>query len=199
MHNVKHGTRTANLKNIFVFGVLCAVLSLSVAQAQENKPLPNAQPRKSEEIALVKATPSEAQIQSIAQNREFCGYFGYNDDGEMVSSDVTTGELDACTPVWPDNLDVFASWHTHAGYDESAWSEVPTVIDIEADEGEGVDGYVGTPGGRVWYTDTTDMVVSQVCGLGCIRSDPKFVKGSEGEIAQSYTYEEMLAREAANE
>ena len=46
------------------------------------------------------------------------------------------------------------------------------VGDIEADEDEGVDGFVATPGGRLWYVDTKDMIVRQLCSLNCLPQDP---------------------------
>lgn len=87
-----------------------------------------------------------------------------------------------------------SSWHTHAAYDVYTYSEVPSVTDIEADEG--VDGYVGTPGGRLWYVNTQGMVASQLCGLKCLVADSRFRKGAEGNVAQSYTYRQLLRREA---
>jgi hypothetical protein len=56
---------------------------------------------------------------------------------------------------------------------------------MEGDADEGIDGYVATPGGRLWYIDTVDMVASQLCGIGCLPRDPKFVAGQNGEIALS--------------
>ena len=147
------------------------------------------------EVRAAKQVLADAQARSFAENREYCGYLGYSASGALVSTRPRRGHLDECTPYWPRNMEVVASWHTHAAYDEGAWSEVPTVNDIEADEAEGVDGYIATPGGRVWYVDTTDMVVSQLCGLGCIQSDPRFIRGAEGPIRQSYTYRELLRRE----
>ncbi|MEL6587917.1 MAG: hypothetical protein AAFQ50_14890, partial [Pseudomonadota bacterium] len=55
---------------------------------------------------------------------------------------------------------------------------------------------VATPGGRLWYVDTTDMIVRQICGLGCLPQDPDFVEGADGDIAISYTYQELLDYEA---
>ncbi|MEL6433219.1 MAG: DUF4329 domain-containing protein [Pseudomonadota bacterium] len=148
-----------------------------------------------EELAFIKSVLTAAQAMSIKSNREYCGYIGFDEDGRLRSTKARRGRSHECTPRWPDSLDVVASWHTHAGYDHDSLSEVPSVMDIEADEDEGVDGYVSTPGGRIWYVDTTAMEVSQVCGLGCILSDPTFQKGSEGSIAQSYTYKQLIKRE----
>lgn len=149
-----------------------------------------------QEISLAKQVLANAQAKSISQNREYCGYLGYTAGRKLASTKPTRGKRDECQPRWPRGLNVVASWHTHAGADAGAWSEVPTVVDIEADEAEGVDGYVGTPGGRVWFVDTTDMMVSQICGLRCLPSDAGFVRGSEGTILQSYTYRQLLMREA---
>ncbi|QIE46563.1 DUF4329 domain-containing protein [Pseudohalocynthiibacter aestuariivivens] len=165
--------------------VTSVIASTSSVAAQDNT-----------EIAFAKSVLASVQAKSIAENREYCGYLGRDAAGRLASGPSIRGKRDECTPVWPDALEVLASWHTHAGYDAVAWSEVPTVIDIEADEEEGIDGYVATPGGRLWYVDTTDMVVSQLCAVRCMQVDPRFVIGSEGEIETSYTYRQLLAREA---
>ncbi len=168
------------------YALLSVFIALpGAAVAQEN-----------DEIRFVMGLFAQIQPISFAENREYCGYIGLDDNDRWVSTPVTRGQRDECTPEWPEDFDPFASFHTHAGFDLDAYSEVPSVIDIEADEEEGVDGWVATPGGRLWFVDTTDMVVSQICGTGCLNQDPKFVEGAMGVIEQSYTYEEMLALEA---
>ncbi len=93
----------------------------------------------------------------------------------------------------PTNIEVItASYHTHGAFSTSYYNEVPSVDDIEGDEAEGIDGWVATPGGRLWYIDTEDMVLSQICGIGCLPKDPRFIKGDMGHIAQSYTYFELV-------
>ncbi len=148
------------------------------------------------ELNYVRSIFDTVQARSISENREYCGYFGYTADGRLASTPAYPGKFDECTPEWPEDLDVIASWHTHGAYDEQTWSEVPSVMDIEADEDEGIDGYVATPGGRLWYVDTTDMVVFQICSYGCLGTDSGFTKGAEGDIARSYTYQELIRREA---
>ena len=151
-----------------------------------------------DEVDVARAVLSAAQITSFSQNLEFCGYLGFDGAGTLRSSQVVRGMVDECSPLWPDDLEVVASWHTHAAYDTGAWSEVPTVIDIEADEDEGIDGYVATPGGRFWFVDTETMEVVQLCDRGaCVPVDAAYVAGSEGDVWQSYTYQELLDREAA--
>lgn len=92
---------------------------------------------------------------------------------------------------------MLASWHTHAAHDPGAWSEVPTLADILADRDEGIDGYVATPGGRLWHVDTSAMSVRQVCPQGCVPADPAFVPGEEGEILQRYSFPRIRRREQA--
>ena len=171
--------------SVRLFALLLLLISPTTAPAQS-----------SVEIRLIKQIMAQIQPKSFAQNREYCGYIGFDATGKLVSSRVNKGRRDYCDADWPDSLDVVASWHTHAGFDDGAWSEVPSVSDIEADEAEGIDGYVGTPGGRLWYIDTQDMVVSQICSIGCLPTDGAFLKGNEGRIAASYTYRELLRREA---
>ncbi len=148
------------------------------------------------EIAFVKALFNQIQGPSFEGNIEYCGYIGLDANDRWVASRVIRGSRDECTPEWPDDFDPIASFHTHAGFDRGAYSEVPSVTDIESDEDEGVDGWLATPGGRLWFIDTTDMVVSQICGIGCLKSDPRFVEGAQGPVAQSYTYRELLRLES---
>ena len=63
---------------------------------------------------------------------------------------------------------------------------------MEGDEAEGIDGWVATPGGRLWYVDSSDMVTSQICGIGCLPMDPDFIPGDMGFVAQSYRYEQLV-------
>ncbi len=168
---------------------LCAAVALIAATplwAQE-----------ADELRYVTALLDRIQPRSIAQNREYCGYIGFDAQGALASTRPVRGTAIECQPEPEDGLELFASWHTHGAFDEDAWSEVPSVNDIEADEDEGVDGYVSTPSGRVWFVDTEDMVVSQVCGPDCVFADRRHRMGVDGKIAQSYSYEELLAREAA--
>lgn len=149
-----------------------------------------------EEIAIAKATLSALQGPSFDQDREFCGYFAYDDAEELVATPASTGDRDSCLYDGPeDGYLMVLSYHTHGRFNTDYAAEVPSVGDIEADEEEGVDGFVATPGGRLWYVDTTDMIVRQVCGLGCLPQDPRFIPGDMGPVEVSYTYQELLELE----
>lgn len=146
------------------------------------------------ESALARAVLSQLQPLSIAENREYCGYLGLDDAGRLVASAATPGDESSCLADDPANITVItASYHTHAAYSPDYDSEIPSGDDVEGDEAEGIDGYVSTPGGRFWYIDTTDDVLSQLCGIGCLPSDPAFVPGDFGPIAQSYTFQELIS------
>ena len=95
----------------------------------------------------------------------------------------------------PTNLELItASYHTHGGFSPDYSSELPSGTDMEGDEDEGIDGWVATPGGRLWYIDTTDMVTFQIFGIGCLPSDPEFIAGDSGIIEQSYSYDDLVIK-----
>lgn len=150
-----------------------------------------------EELALIKQVFADLQPRSFARNAEYCGYIGYDRDDTLVASDTTPGDTTGCTPDWPEGFDIepVASFHTHGGYDPNSWSEIPSVDDMLADESEGVDGWVATPGGRLWFLDTTEMTARQMCGVGCLRQDPAFQRETRITIDEFYTLEELIELE----
>lgn len=89
-----------------------------------------------------------------------------------------------------------ASYHTHGAFEYETPAKFPSVSDLEADEAEGVDGYITTPGGRLWYVDGVDQIASQMCGIGRLTQDPNFEAGLDGELLISYTIDELRALEA---
>ncbi|QMU58255.1 MAG: DUF4329 domain-containing protein [Boseongicola sp.] len=147
------------------------------------------------ERELVQQVFTNLQPISIANNREYCGYIGYTAQGLLVASSPARGDEDSCEPEDPANIDVIiASYHTHGSFSHEYSNEVPSGEDLEADEAEGIDGWVATPGGRLWYVDIDEIVTSQICGLGCLPFDPNFIEGDMGHVALSYTYEELVEK-----
>ena len=61
------------------------------------------------ERAFVTALLNQLQDRSFAENREYCGYIGFDGSGRLTSGPVARGQMDSCEPQWPDNLDVIAS------------------------------------------------------------------------------------------
>lgn len=149
------------------------------------------------EAEFAKSVLNQLQDLSFEKNREYCGYIAFNEDGELVATPAKKGRIGSClandpNPDWV----LIASYHTHGAFDYDTPAEFPSSSDMEGDEAEGVDGYISTPGGRFWYVDSSEMIVSQICGVGCLKQDPEFIEGLDGDIPVSFTYEELLATEA---
>ncbi|MEP2027236.1 MAG: DUF4329 domain-containing protein [Paracoccaceae bacterium] len=155
----------------------------------------NAQPK--EEVRAVIAFIEQIQRLSFEHNREYCGYVGWGSSGDLTFTRPVRGRTNSCTPLEPpDNITVFASYHTHGAFGLDVPAEFPTVLDMESDEDEGIDGYIATPGGRLWYVDTEAMEVYQVCGIGCVLQDPEFRPGLDGKIEEKYTYKALKVLES---
>jgi hypothetical protein len=148
------------------------------------------------EQAFARQILSGLQARSIAANREYCGIIGLTETGNLIASAARKGRRDSCLPKDPRGaIELIASYHTHAGFDEYADSEVPSASDVIGDMEEGLDGYVATPGGRLWFIDGQSGTTRQLCGLGCLPSDPDFLPGQWGPVKQRYTLSDLDARE----
>lgn len=149
------------------------------------------------EVALAKATLAALQTTSFEANREYCGYIVIAANGEFMATPAVQGKIGECFADDPpeDSVPV-ASYHTHGAFEYDTPAEFPSVGDLEADEAEGVDGYISTPGGRFWYVDGVDQIASQLCGIGCLPQDPNFEAGLDGELQISYTIDELRMLEA---
>lgn len=148
-----------------------------------------------DEEALMRATFADLNPLSIQENVEYCGYLGFTGDGELAVSAPTRGDTSSCLADEPMNLElIVASYHTHAGFSPDYSSELPSGTDMEGDEAEGIDGWVATPGGRLWYIDSVDMETWQICGVGCLPSDPNFIAGDLGVIERSYAYDDLVIK-----
>ena len=163
-----------------VFILAIAVICALPATAQD-----------ADELRIAREVLTRLQDQSFDKKREYCGYIGYDENGRLKASDPIAGTLDGCSAAFPRNLAITASYHTHGDFDQGYFNEVPSTIDMEGDKEFYMNGYVATPGGRLWYIDTRIMVARQLCGISCLPSSNRFEKGAKGEIAQSYTYEEL--------
>lgn len=148
---------------------------------------------------LALETLNAIQARSIRRNIEFCGLLGYDASGKLTATKPRRGRRHSCNPGnEPRGFEVLASYHTHGGYIADVDSEVPSVDDLEADIDEGIDGYIGTPGGRVWLNRFDRQTATLLCGLGCIRSDPKFRPCRAMTPKKRYTLNGLERREARN-
>lgn len=146
-------------------------------------------------VTFAKTTLDAVQPKSQTSNREYCGYIG-TVNGTLTATPARKGWRHSCTPKQPpETMKVIASYHTHAGYVPDVDSEVPSVDDMFADEEEGIDGFVSTPGGRLWYINTRTMVAKQVCGIACLHKHDTFKPRDFGPIKNSYTIDDLIDRE----
>ncbi len=76
---------------------------------------------------------------------------------------------------------------THGAYSLDYDSEAPSPDDLIGDIAEGVDGYIATPGGRLWFNDASARRAILLCGPGCLRADPDFRPDPEYPVASRYS------------
>jgi hypothetical protein len=135
------------------------------------------------------------QARSVADSREFCGYFFRDTAGRIHASPPRRGTFSGCRMPEPSrDSSVFASYHTHGAYGPRYDREVPSPLDLLADFALGLDGYISTPGGRVWHVNKITQDARQVCGLDCVTADPQFVPRNEANVRQRYTVATLTQR-----
>ena len=142
---------------------------------------------------FVKTVLDGLQPISIAESREYCGYIYETDDGGLATTPITRGGEDFCDLPEPDDT-TLASFHTHGGFSDKYDNEVPSIDDVTGDFDAGIDGYVATPGGRVWLIDYEAQIIRQICTALCITSDPDNDPEDAGFVPQSFTLPELRTR-----
>lgn len=148
------------------------------------------------ELAYVSSILAELQLRSFAENREYCGYVGRDRLGGLMQTPPVTGVEASCRlPFVPPGMTLLASFHTHGTYSPYYASEWPTTQDMARDASESLDGYISTPGGRLWHVDTDSMTVTQLCGRGCLPQDPRYVAADDGPVQVSMSYAELIVWE----
>lgn len=149
-----------------------------------------------DELAFVSAILSELQFRSFAENREFCGYIGLDERDELIATPAMPGTEAMCPlPPVPRNVRLVASFHTHGTYSPFYASEWPTTQDMVTDASDEIDGYISTPGGRLWHVDSDSMTVREICGRGCLPQDPAYVAAEDGPLRPVMTYRDLLTME----
>jgi len=147
-----------------------------------------------QEVAVARTILTQLQMLSFDKRREYCGFIGYDAQARLVASDPVPGTQATCSAPFPTDLAIVASYHTHGDFDLGYFNEVPSDIDVESDRELLINGYVSTPGGRLWYVDGRAEIVRQICGLGCLPVAPGFRKGINGHIAEQYTFDALRAK-----
>ena len=150
----------------------------------------------SEVQEFAKVELDKLQAPSFADDRELCGILFETSDGELGASFATEGDQASCNIAYFDEPGMvpIASIHTHGKHSRRYDGEVPSVVDIRSDVETGMDGYISTPGGRLWHVDHEDATARLVCGPGCLTQDPNYVPCPRDAIANSYTIAELEKR-----
>ena len=143
--------------------------------------------------AFAKTILDELQPASIAQGREYCGYIFETEDGALAATAALPGGESFCDLPEPDS-NVLASYHTHGGFSENYDNEVPSIDDMSGDFDAGIDGYISTPGGRIWLIDYSAQMARQLCSEMCVTSDPSNDPDDAGFVPQTFTLEQLTAR-----
>ena len=176
---------------VFVLMILAAVFL--------QRPPPGLVMPQTAEIDAATAALSAVQSLSFDEDREYCGYLGRDGQGRYVATPLRPGARDGCTPQEPPRgFRAIASLHTHGAYAPDVPAEFPTAQDIESDAAEGVNGYVATPGGRLWFLDSAAAIAVQICGPECLPQDPGFRAGDDGWIALEYTLDDLRWMEGSH-
>ena len=170
----------------------CACSSLN----DEPAPYERFQPQSEAEINYVKSILKDAQTLSFESNREYCGYITLNETGDFSHTDFIKGKKNHCTANAPnDEVITLASFHTHGAFSEEHDSEIPSSDDLKADIYEGLDGYISTPGGRLWYSSAMDKGVTLICNRNCLLSDPDYENIDDEFLETRYSLEALKALE----
>lgn len=144
---------------------------------------------------FARAFLNSIQAQSIAEDVEYCGYFFIDSTGQLFGTPPIRGRTASCEQFAPEpGQGVIASYHTHGSYSRAYAAEVPSTIDLISDFQFGIDGYVSTPGGRVWLVDFQTNSTIQICGRNCVHADPAYNDRNDHRIRQSYTLTELQQR-----
>ena len=135
------------------------------------------------------------QPRSIKEAVEYCGLFIQGPAGRFAATKPRRGKAGSCQPAaGPAGAKVLASYHTHGAYDRGADTEVPSWDDLNSDIEEKIDGYIATPGGRLWLNDAAVKKSILLCGEGCVAADPAYRPCPAFPPEEEYTLESLKAR-----
>ena len=146
--------------------------------------------------ALAREQLDALQTPSFRGDQELCGIIYETSEGELGVSRPREGDVASCDLAYFDEPGMVpvASFHTHGKHSRNYDGEVPSLVDIESDIASGIDGYVSTPGGRLWHIDHRAREAKLACGPGCLTQDPSYVPCEADIIQRRYTVETLDQR-----
>ena len=185
-----HATR------LFFFSLLAAALAACAENPRDIRVPPRPETLTQAELDFVRRTFNAVQPASIIDDREYCGFIGISKTGRYLATKPVEGRRRSCAADFPEIPDftVLASYHTHAAHAGDLDSEVPSYRDMVADLRQRVDGYVATPGGRMWYIDAKHKTAWMVCGRNCLVADPRYEPDPRQYIRYAYTLDDLRSR-----
>lgn len=136
------------------------------------------------------------QTQSFADNREYCTVVFEDSDGDLGHTRLREGSEASCNIAYFDEpgMAPVASFHTHGSFSNEYDGEVPSITDMESDIAERIDGYIATPGGRLWHIDWRKERAFLVCDEGCLEQDPNYKSSEVLKPENEYTIETLMGR-----
>ena len=156
--------------------------------------IPHAQA--ADEIRLAKQNLLVLQAKSFQYDREYCGYLVVDARDVISGTPPTKGKEAECSADdYPEDLIAFARYHMQDAVSLDGSYELPSYIDVLGDAEEGVDSYVSTPGGQIWFIDSRAKIISVICDLACLPEDRTFIKYHDEVPDPQYSDEELRALE----
>ncbi len=180
-----------NFQNLrcFIAASLAALVSVP-ANAEGYKPAAGYD-KYAEEHAFAASILSGLNVHSVFVDLEFCGFI-YREAGELKATRAQKGQAASCLPILPQGeVEIFASYHTHAAYDPASYNEVPSIQDMEGDFARFENGYITTPGGRFWFVENQKRRARQLCGYRCMPFDPRYVEAPDKHVPYSLSIAEL--------
>ena len=167
----------------------------SVATAAALLISPAAQAQDARETQFMMGLMESMNQLSVRFNREVCGFILQDAQGNYSSTKVSWGGEASCASTsLGSGARAVSSWHTHAAWGLGYDGEVPSIQDVEGDMRFGVNGWVATPGGRLWFVDGTTGAMNQICGRDCLPVDPNFYPQEHGPVANNYSLDGLYQR-----
>lgn len=191
----KTGATVRGMTRALALIVAIALTGCAVPDPADIQMAPRAQPQTRGEIVFMSGLFNDIQPASFTEGREYCGLIGVDGRGNFVATQPVRGRQSACLPPDPAFADftVLASYHTHGAWHPDFLTEVPSFDDMRTDIEDGTDGYIATPGGRMWYVDARNRIARQICGRDCLLSDPDYRPDPGFALRTTYTLDDLRA------
>ncbi len=129
---------------------------------------------------------------SIFVDLEYCGFIFYDSNDALRATEAEKGRPASCLPVLPEgDVRVVASYHTHAAFDAMSFNEYPSEQDMEGDFANRQNGYIATPGGRLWFVERRKRAARVICGYRCLPYDRRYRETRQNQPRERVTLDDL--------